>query len=256
MPSQTCQSRVLAFSGMLCLASALFPAMASADTVRELLSDGRFGLAITVTPPPGTAVYAVEEELPPGLDVLRIGEDGVWDPYTRKVKWGPFTDDVPRVLDLELMETDGTFPFSGMVAFDDSGALPIGGASETVRDDPQTYFEGWLRLNFTDGRPLPAEDTVLPGASLPLLAQYAMGLEPGSPENPFRIEAGDDALHLRFQRDNRRSDINFVLEESEDLIEWRSVDFDEAGIQPLDAHRDTIEMEVSGSEGFYRLRFE
>lgn len=257
-PTQPRLFHARCFLGILFLAGALFPSMLCADATRELLADGRFGLVISVTPPPGTKAYAVEEKLPVGIDVISIEEDGVWDPYTRKVKWGPFIDAAPRELRLEFIEAGGSFFFEGWSAFDDSGATMTTGISMIQRADPQTYFAGWLRLNFPGAQSLPGANSILPGARLPLIAQYAMGIEPGSADYPFQITDTAQQLELHFQRDNRRSDIDLVLEHSTDLEDWAPVDFKEATAIPLDEGREQIQIPIdpSDSAAFYRLHFE
>lgn len=71
-----------------------FPSQFHAGATSEVLLLSR--------PLPGTKAYAVEDTPPGGWSVTATGEDGVYDTRTRKVKFGPFHDDQPRVLRYQL----------------------------------------------------------------------------------------------------------------------------------------------------------
>ncbi|MGE3310269.1 MAG: Ig-like domain-containing protein [Limisphaerales bacterium] len=54
--------------------------------------------SIHVQPAPYVAIHAVEEDVPPGLNIDEISPGGAWDPARRRIKWGPFPDSAPRTL--------------------------------------------------------------------------------------------------------------------------------------------------------------
>lgn len=58
--------------------------------------DKGFEVPITIEAPAGTTAVALECQLPKGWKVTRISDGGKWDAQHRKVKWGPFFDDLSR----------------------------------------------------------------------------------------------------------------------------------------------------------------
>lgn len=67
-------------------------------------------------------VYAVEDGLPTGwtADSGQITQGGTYDSLNRKVKWGPFYDNVPRLLTYAALPGTNTAPalFTGTASFD------------------------------------------------------------------------------------------------------------------------------------------
>ncbi|MCP3870957.1 MAG: hypothetical protein GY703_23245 [Gammaproteobacteria bacterium] len=53
-------------------------------------------VSLTLTPDEKTRSYALQEMLPLGLDPANLDSDGIWNPDTRTIKWGPFSDNLPR----------------------------------------------------------------------------------------------------------------------------------------------------------------
>ncbi|MBX3731095.1 MAG: hypothetical protein KF791_00725 [Verrucomicrobiae bacterium] len=103
-----------------------------------------FAVRLVVTPGPGVAAYVVEEIPPfalpapgiPGLDspfwrVVSVSHDGVLDPLTGKVKFGPYLDRRTRTLSYQLVPnmTVDVAHFGGVGAADGI-AVPIGGDQE------------------------------------------------------------------------------------------------------------------------------
>ncbi|HTI72850.1 MAG TPA: Ig-like domain-containing protein [Candidatus Limnocylindria bacterium] len=115
-----------------------------------------FSISLAAAPDSGTHVYGVEETPPTGWRVGLISHGGVFDAGTGKIKWGPFTDALSRVLSYDLIppaNASGTHTFSGLAVFDVSSAV-ISGQRQTVR------FPGTLV------RTIPLH--YLPGTSLPV----------------------------------------------------------------------------------------
>jgi hypothetical protein len=91
-----------------------------------------WNVPITIEAPSGTAVAALEVQVPAGWVVTTISDDGAWDAAHRKIKWGPFFDDLSRTvmfqirpaLDLEGGKTwvlrggPRSIGLSGTVSFD------------------------------------------------------------------------------------------------------------------------------------------
>jgi hypothetical protein len=85
-------------------------------------------IRLTVTPATNALVYAVEEELPAGWDLLSAS-DGVTNVIRGKLRWGPFFDARTRTLTCELVATEAAAdlaPFTGHGAFDGLGVETTG----------------------------------------------------------------------------------------------------------------------------------
>jgi len=64
-----------------------------------------FAVQLRAEPPQGTHAYAVEDRPPTGWTVSDISNEGIFDPATGKVKFGPFFDAEPRTLAYKLTPT-------------------------------------------------------------------------------------------------------------------------------------------------------
>ena len=87
---------------------------------------------ITIEAPAGASAVALELHVPRGWNVTAISDGGGWDESSRKVKWGPFMDDLSRTVTFKAtrtggamspktdLATDATRPtrFRGTVSFD------------------------------------------------------------------------------------------------------------------------------------------
>ncbi len=212
------------------------------------------GIVITVAPPAGTSAYGVEEALPFGVYPSSISHEGVFDRHTSKVKWGPFPDDQVRELTLEIRGTEGALNLAGSVSYDATGSIAIAGISEATLPGLDTYFEGWqsrhldLNLSTFSGR------HVISGATLPLLAQYAMGVHPEAGGSPFAIVSGPSGPEIRYVRDTRRNDVTIKVENSGDLTAWSPLEVSGPQTGMLDQHREEIRISAD-EDTFYRLRF-
>ena len=76
--------------------------------------------------------YAVEETVPAGLTPANISESGVWDSVNRKVRWGPWNDDVPRTLSYDVAGNSGTYAISGLGNFDAQTRTTTGDSQVTI----------------------------------------------------------------------------------------------------------------------------
>jgi hypothetical protein len=86
---------------------------------------------VAVTPPTNAQSYAVEETVPPILQVTNVSDNGVWDSPTHTVRWGPFQNNTNRVLSYSLTGPDGTYTLTGVVSFD-GRSYPIQGGNQFV----------------------------------------------------------------------------------------------------------------------------
>lgn len=100
---------------------------------RELPGTYSPGQDLTVrliaSPPDTATAWAVEDQPPAGWTVSRITNEGVFDPSTGKVKFGPFTDSVRRTLVYVLTppaDASGPREFGGSSSIDGI-AYPIAG---------------------------------------------------------------------------------------------------------------------------------
>jgi hypothetical protein len=86
-------------------------------------------VTLAATPLVPLANYAVEERLPLGWTAEHISEGGVFDPATGMVRFGPFLDDIARVLRYQARapgNASGVQHFEGS-AFADGFEHPVMG---------------------------------------------------------------------------------------------------------------------------------
>jgi len=120
------------------------PVMASLGE-RKVPSSWKPGVGAKVTlkvhPRAGTTSLAVEELLPVGWEAREISEGGVFDPATRRVRWGVFYGADPRELTYVAVPPEGVAcngAFSGVISADGRnslirGAWHVGAADEFTR---------------------------------------------------------------------------------------------------------------------------
>ena len=76
-----------------------------------------FTVEIQCAPGAGTISYTLTESFSvsfSGLSVIEINEDGIYNPTTRVLKWGPFFDNSARVLRYTAVEYDGDMSQIGL----------------------------------------------------------------------------------------------------------------------------------------------
>jgi hypothetical protein len=80
-----------------------------------------FEIPIVIEASERTLAVALEYEIPEGWIVSSISDDGQWDERHRKVKWGPYFDNLSRTVTITARPSADQVPregFSGMVSFD------------------------------------------------------------------------------------------------------------------------------------------
>lgn len=82
----------------------------------------------------GVAVYAVQDRIPNGWTASEISDDGIYDPGTRTVKWGPFFDGAARQLVYSVSSPSNA---AGVAIFEGSGdfsglQVPITGRRQVM----------------------------------------------------------------------------------------------------------------------------
>ena len=75
-------------------------------------------VGIAVNPTNVASSFAVEEALPLFLMPTNISHGGVWVATNRTIRWGPFQDQVARVLNYQVAGPDGTNTLSGSISYD------------------------------------------------------------------------------------------------------------------------------------------
>ena len=88
---------------------------------------------INVQPPSETLAYAVEDRPAYGWEASNISHEGTFDPVSRKVKWGPFADNLPRSLGYVVVpgtNVTGAAGFAGTASFDGVD-VPVSGVRRT-----------------------------------------------------------------------------------------------------------------------------
>lgn len=160
---------------------------------REFSLDSSAGLSLTVTlriaPAPGVTAYAVEDQLPRGWTASEIDTDGVAELRTGKVKWGPFFDDTPRVLNYRATLTDrrpGCTRFSGVASFD--------GVNVPVTGVKRRHEEALVRFNAIAGRRYAIE------GSHDLKAWLRLGTVDSASEEVTFVDPESGDLPARFYR--------------------------------------------------------
>ena len=86
-------------------------------------------IRLIAQPPASTAVYALEDQPPPGWAIINISDSGVFDAFTGKVKFGPFFDSDPRTLSYEALPPPGFIGvgrFAGVASADGTNSPIIG----------------------------------------------------------------------------------------------------------------------------------
>jgi len=78
-------------------------------------------MPITIVTDNETVAVGLEMEVPSGWEVTEISDDGHWDDIHRKVKWGPFFNDLSRVVRFRaraVRPKASLTGFRGTVSFD------------------------------------------------------------------------------------------------------------------------------------------
>jgi hypothetical protein len=87
---------------------------------------------ISTSPQVGTKFYALEDQAPMGWTILTNNSEGVFDSVNRKMKFGPYTDDLPRLLQYTVLSPKGSNSvarFSGTASFDGTNSVILGDLS-------------------------------------------------------------------------------------------------------------------------------
>lgn len=87
-----------------------------------------FTVTITLNPPPGTTLAAIEDKPPAGWIVSNIDQGGSFDAQSGKVKWGIyFAPSIPSTVSYDVVPQESTPScFVGSAAFD-GGSVAITG---------------------------------------------------------------------------------------------------------------------------------
>jgi len=139
-------------------------------------TNSAFTVALTITPAANVSVYAVEEQVLPGLNVANFSTSGVFDAINRKIKWGPFFDNSPRTLSYQVVapsNASATLSFAGAVSFD--------GVATAIAGIPRT-------------RSGPIVAPVLNPSAVISNGQLTFTLT-GSANDPYQIETSTDLVN-------------------------------------------------------------
>jgi parallel beta-helix repeat protein len=110
-----------------------------------------FTVSITVTPLSDVAAYAVEDLFPVGWTVSNISDSGGFDAVANKVKFGPFSDNSPRMLTYDVTPpatASGVYIFTGVASFDGVD-IAISGVRE-IKEAPPVIVGPMLQLLLSD----------------------------------------------------------------------------------------------------------
>ena len=162
-----------------------------------------------------------------------------------------------KIEDVEAMESRGFFPSTPLQESGEFPLLsnPLGLGAATV----PSGFRGWLG-NYFD--PAELDDSTISGPEadpdgdgMPNLAEYAFGFNPKQPEsNPLetnRVEVnGEDFLQVSLPWNEEASDIQMIIESSEQLTDWQEANHQITERAPFNQHAERlwIQLEPSISE--------
>lgn len=185
-------------------------------------------LIIQARPDSSVVAWAVEEALPLGVVAVDISHGGRFDPYTNKVKWGPYLDIVHRDLACRLVAAGpAAATLTGAVSWD--GLAPVPVAGETSLPVQASGFTSWLLQTFgteilgrPDGDPRYDGD----GDQIGLLAEYYFGTDPTASDQPGLLLdlAIPDGLRLVLTRRAAASGLETGFYRSADLANWAPFD--------------------------------
>lgn len=82
--------------------TAKFPGTLTRTLPADFLPDAALPVTLAAAPAADVAAWAVEELIPAGWNVAAVSDGGGFDAVNHKVKWGPFFDPAPRVLNYTL----------------------------------------------------------------------------------------------------------------------------------------------------------
>jgi sugar lactone lactonase YvrE len=141
------------------------PGTAFCQMTNAYLPGQLVSLAILVQPSDGTTAYAIEDGPPPGWVVSQISHGGVWDAWSKKVKWGPFQDALDRRLTYQVKvpgSPTNHVAFVGQISLNGTNNPVIGQrnlvqgtAAEpwVVRDLFERYAPAWRQTVTLDVHP-------------------------------------------------------------------------------------------------------
>lgn len=115
---------------------------------QDINTANQYRIHLEITPPSVTSVWAVEEVVPSGWNVLDINEGGVFETRNSKVKWGPFFDNQTRTLSYSLARTDDGQDepnLTGVISVDGSNTHVAGAvaSNEPSQPIPTEPILGW-----------------------------------------------------------------------------------------------------------------
>ena len=204
------------------------PTLEAASSVERVLPSSPAGfITLQARPDSGLTAWAVEEQLPASVTPLDISDGGRYDPFTNKVKWGPYTDVTDRDLQYRIAAGPGEVVLSGRASWDGGApATTTGGTTLLVGSDGG--FRDWLIALYGDAIiGTPEADPHYDGDDdgNPLLAEYYFGLDPAIKDAVnFRLQPEPGSLGLRLVRRQSAGDLPTTLWFSSNLSDWSTLD--------------------------------
>lgn len=201
---------------------------------------------IATQPPASISGYAVVDTPPKGWTIGRVGENGVFDPATSTVKFGPFLDSLPRTLHYVVLppaEATGDAVFTGLISIDGASSK-IGGdqLSRTQAnhhpadrqpfdwslsvDEVTAYGAAWRKgIGWTGGGDLiPLEFVTRAGALWRGGEQYVYNAHAGSAPQCWINTAVDGVKPIEIDFNLPPSDLAKMLDEMRDRQSFASAD--------------------------------
>ncbi|MEX0325997.1 MAG: hypothetical protein AB3N33_07920 [Puniceicoccaceae bacterium] len=236
------------------------PLLAASPLERILPANAEEPIILQARPDQGVVAWAVEEQLPSTVTPLEISHGGSYDPYTNKVKWGPYTDVLARDLSYRISIPGlGEVTLAGAASWD--GATPVPTTGETILlIAGDGGFTDWLIATFGNNvLGTPQADPQYDGDDdgNPLLAEYYFGLDPAVADSiSFTLEIEPGSLGLTLVRRQAASQLPTILWFSSNLADWTTLEANPPLQLSVDGDRETIQYDFGdlGQPAFIRLQ--
>ncbi len=83
-------------------------------------------VSVLAKPGPGVFSYAVEEQIPPGVQMTHMTEGGEYDPQSHLIRWGPFFDAEARTLAYSVVCSEPSMTVAGRISRDGASLITAG----------------------------------------------------------------------------------------------------------------------------------
>jgi hypothetical protein len=233
---------------------------AASTLERQLPASPDGFIILQARPDAALTAWAVEEQLPPAVAPLDISDGGRYDPYTGKVKWGPYTDIIDRDLRYRITASEpGEVILAGVASWD--GASPVPATGETILlIAGDGGFSDWLIATYGNeilGTPEADPNYDGDDDGNPLLAEFYFGLDPAVADSAsFDLDRAPGSLGLTLVRRQAASELPTSFWFSANLTDWATLDAGAPVQLSVEGELETIQYDFGDLEepAFIRLQ--